>query len=434
MPSASLADEFKETEIGPIPVDWDVMPLRKAAKRSKATTNPQSCPEEAFDYYSIPAYQVSDEPVLERGSEIRSQKLIVQPGMVLFGKLNPRVPKVWCVASVSPRRKIASTEFIPLIPIDGRTSGRFLYYLAWSEHVLPKSQELVSGSTPSRQRVDVKAFLNIPIPLPPLPEQRRIAHVLSTIQRAIEAQDKVIASAKELKRSLMQRLFTYGPGRERASTKETEIGEIPEHWSLVRLEQVVEVKTSTASLTSARKRHSARADDAVKVLYLKVSDFSAPMNWRLLTQSKESLLIGPADLREMNTVPPNSVVFPKRGGAIRTNKKRITAYHSLLDPNLIAVVPQAQVDFKYLFNWFERFDLASVTNDTPIPQLNKKDIEPLPFPLPPTPEQRQIADILFASDCKIEGEENRRAALQELFRSILHQLMTGRLRVKAIEV
>jgi len=241
LPYVYVPDSFKETEIGPIPVDWDVVPLSQAAGYKKATINPQSHPGEEFEYYSIPAYQVSDEPALERGSEIRSQKLVVEPGMVLFGKLNPRVPKVWHVVSTSARRKIASTEFIPLVPIDGRTTSEFLYYLAWSDYVLPKSRELVSGSTPSRQRVDVKAFLCIPIPLPPLPEQRRIAHVLSTIQQAIAAQDDLIAAAREVKRSLMQRLFTYGPDAEPAPTKETEIGEIPEHWEVVRLGELCQL-------------------------------------------------------------------------------------------------------------------------------------------------------------------------------------------------
>ncbi len=74
-----------------------------------------------------------------------------------------------------------------------------------------------------------------PIPLPPLPEQRRIAAVLNAIQEAIAAQEDVIAAARQLKRSLMQRLFTVGPYREPAETQETEIGEIPAHWEVVEL-------------------------------------------------------------------------------------------------------------------------------------------------------------------------------------------------------
>ncbi len=71
------------------------------------------------------------------------------------------------------------------------------------------------------------------IPLPPLDEQRRIAAVLTAIQDAIAAQEDVIAAARAFKRSLMHRLFTYGPGRVPAETKETEIGEIPSHWEVV---------------------------------------------------------------------------------------------------------------------------------------------------------------------------------------------------------
>jgi hypothetical protein len=94
MRMTEASNGFKETEIGPIPVDWDVVPLSQAAKHEKATINPQSHPDEVFGYYSIPAYQVSDEPALERSSEIRSQKLVVETDMVLFGKLNPRVPNL----------------------------------------------------------------------------------------------------------------------------------------------------------------------------------------------------------------------------------------------------------------------------------------------------------------------------------------------------
>lgn len=234
-----LPEGFKMTELGPLPEDWEVVRLGNAVLHNRTTIDPQSCPGEVFEYFSIPAYQVSDKAVLELGSNIRSHKLLVEPGTVLFGKLNPRVPKVWRVASASSNRKIASTEFIALVPIDGKTDADFLYYLAWSHYVLSKSQEMVSGSTPSRQRVDVKAFLKTTIPLLPLPEQRAIAHVLRTVQRAKEATERVIQATQELKRSLMRHLFTYGPvpvdEADKVTLKETEIGPVPEHWRVVRL-------------------------------------------------------------------------------------------------------------------------------------------------------------------------------------------------------
>ena len=72
------------------------------------------------------------------------------------------------------------------------------------------------------------------IPLPPLPEQRKIAGVLGVVQRAIEQQERLIALTTELKKALMQKLFTEGLRGE--PQKQTEIGLVPESWEVVPLE------------------------------------------------------------------------------------------------------------------------------------------------------------------------------------------------------
>jgi type I restriction enzyme S subunit len=66
--------------------------------------------------------------------------------------------------------------------------------------------------------------------------------------------------------------------------------------------------------------------------------------------------------------------------------------------------------------------------------LSAQILNGLPIPLPPFPEQREIARILSAVDRKIEAEEKRKAALQALFRTTLHRLMTGQVRVKGFRV
>ena len=231
------------TEKCPLPQEWRVETLRNLNSASKATIDPGEFPEEVFEYYSIPAYQENSKPALVRGKDIHSLKLLLRAGAVLFGKLNPRVEKVWKVGPNEGHRQIGSTEWLPILPDGKIADSEYIYFVCWSKHVMPLAKTLVAGSTPSRQRVDPTAFYEINIPLPPLPEQKQIAGVLGAVQEAKEKTEAVIAAAKELKKSLMKHLFTYGPvpveDAENVPLKETEIGPMPEHWDVVRLDEIV---------------------------------------------------------------------------------------------------------------------------------------------------------------------------------------------------
>ena len=109
----------------------------------------------------------------------------------------------------------------------------YLYFLAWSEHVMGHAKTLVTGSTPSRQRVNPSAFYDLRVPIPPLPEQKRIARVLSTVQRAIDVRDRVITTTTELRHVLMGKLFSEGLRGEPQA--QTEIGLVPKGWDLRRI-------------------------------------------------------------------------------------------------------------------------------------------------------------------------------------------------------
>ena len=76
------------------------------------------------------------------------------------------------------------------------------------------------------------------LPLPLLPEQKKIAHILSMVQRAIEAQERIIQTTTELKKALMHKLFTKGLRNE--PQKQSEIGPVPKSWDVVRCEDLCE--------------------------------------------------------------------------------------------------------------------------------------------------------------------------------------------------
>jgi len=429
-----VPEGFKLTEIGLLPEEWQVVPLGKVLASNKLALNPQDCVDELFEYYSIPAYQISNQPGLEKGGQIRSQKLLVESGTVLFGKLNPRVPKVWLVSSDSGKRKIASTEFIPMLPVQGRIVSRFLYYLAWSDHLMPKAQELISGSTPSRQRVDVRAFLGVRIPLPPVDEQQAIARVLAAIQRAIEATDRVIAAARQLKRSLMRHLFTYGPvpiaEAERVPLKGTEIGPVPQHWDVVRLEQCATVQTGVA-----KGRKLSPSDRTVSVPYLRVANVQA--GYLDLSEIKD-ITIREAELPRYRLEAGDVVLteggdFDKLGrgfiwrneipGCVHQNHIfAVRAKRKVVSPEYLACLIQSQHSRSYF--------LTVAHRTTHLACINTRKLKALPLLIPCSDDQARIVETLSAIDTKIEVEEKRKAALKELFRTMLHLLMKGQVRVK----
>jgi len=392
-------NDYVNTSLGPFPKEWKVVPLKDAVIYEKQSLDPQEYCDEKFEYYSIPAYSEHGKPIPEYGKEIRSTKLIVDKRTILFGKLNPRVPKVWHVISDTQKRRIASTEFIPLKSREGISYDKYLYYLAWSEFLLPKSQELVSGSTPSRQRVDVSAFLDVPVPLPPLPEQRAIANVLSTVRQAIEATDGVIAAARELKRLMMKHLFTYGtvPVHEadQVALKETEIGEIPEEWEVRKIGELADVNYG---------KGNPKSDGSVPVV-----GSGGIYDW-----TDEPLVNHP------------TIIIGRKGTAGRAWLMEDPSYPS---DTTFYLDWKMEVDIKFLFNYLRLRPLSGEHAKTTIPSLTRPDLENKKVCYPPLLLQKTISDKISIVENKIMLEGKIKIALEGLFISLLHHLMTGKIKV-----
>jgi len=272
-----------------------------------------------------------------------------------------------------------------------------------------------------------------PIPLPPLPEQRAIAYVLRTVQRSKEATDGVIAALKELKKSLMQHLFTYGPvpvGAQRRCAptvplQETDIGPLPAHWRVVRLGEVAEIRGGTAF------PHEYQGRQGGKYPFYKVSDMNLPGNEIYMQKANNWLDEQTVRILRAKPFVKNTVIFPKIGAAIHTNKKRILTTDALVDNNVMGVTicEYEQCHPGYLFYWFESIDIGQFSSPGPLPSITVQAVKGAMLPLPPLDEQREMARILQAVDAKIATEQARRAALEALFKTLLHQLMTGQIRV-----
>lgn len=148
-------DAFGDDET---PVGWVLQRLDELATLSKGAINPLSFPEETFEHYSLPAYDDGEEPVLDAGETIKSNKALVPMGAVLLSKLNPDIQRVWLPNPPSGMRQVASTEFLVFEPKGG--GGRALLYFLFKDRTVRQTlQSMVTGTSKSHQRVSPPALL-----------------------------------------------------------------------------------------------------------------------------------------------------------------------------------------------------------------------------------------------------------------------------------
>ena len=156
--ASELWDLFPDTIDDEKPLDWNTYTLSDLAQHHRATVSPTAEPNCVFEHYSFPAYDAGNEPTLNPGASIKSNKTVVPEGAVLLSKLNPEIERVWLP---NPRREapqVASTEFLAFTPA-APASRSILFFLFNSEGFRAKMVAMVTGTSNSHQRVSPKSLL-----------------------------------------------------------------------------------------------------------------------------------------------------------------------------------------------------------------------------------------------------------------------------------
>ncbi len=160
--AALFPDRLVESELGEIPEGWEVRHLEEIACLHRAALLPGKEPDRIFEHYSIPAHDNRQEPSLDRGETIKSNKTVVPNGAVLLSKLNPNIRRVWLPKTASQYTQVTSTEFLCFTaqPPAGRA---FLYCLFQSEPFRRELGAMVTGTSNSHQRVSPSSLLGQPV-------------------------------------------------------------------------------------------------------------------------------------------------------------------------------------------------------------------------------------------------------------------------------
>ena len=150
------------------------------------------------------------------------------------------------------------------------------------------------------------------------------------------------------------------------------------------------------------------------VPFVKVGDMNNTADG-LVRTPRQQISRSSADELRLHIRPAGTVIFPKRGGAIATNKKRTLAVDACFDLNTMGVIPGPDVLSSFLRHWFETVDLGSLSDGSNVPQINHGDIKPLRIPVPPIADQaRLVAEIDEALEFVAAGERGAAAAARRV--------------------
>lgn len=367
---------------------------------------------------SIPSETAVDKPRLRRGD-------------VVFNNTNTKELVGKCAVWDQDTDPVFSNHMTRIRANEDACDSTFLSFAIFHHWIIGKS-EMLARAHVAQASIMGERFREIEVPWVPLAAQRTIAQLIATVRAARRSDARQEEHAQRLKQAAMRELFTRGLRGE--AQKETEIGPVPESWNPTRLSDVADVLSTRMSYSELESAQSSAEEDAVPVLGIKVSDMNRVGNEVELHDAALTARLA-RKVAEYRAAPPGTIIFPKRGAAIATNKKRLSTTWTVFDPNVIGVRSLAALNQRFLFHWFQDFDLRTITEPGPTPQLNKKNLEPLLVPVPLNPdEQREIVAVLDAIDRKIDLHRKKRAVLEELFQALLHKLMTGEVRVDQLDL
>jgi type I restriction enzyme S subunit len=391
---------FKQTEIGELPEEWEVIKVQEACDDISA---------EVAKVKKRECRSTGKYPVIDQGAEFISgytdhEGACKDLPVIVFGD-HTRIFKFVDFPFVR------GADGVKVLRPKPNFHPRFLFY-ALSSLKIPTIGYQRHYSLLKEQF----------IPLPPLEEQKRIAGVLRLVDRVAEETRRIVSIYERAKRFALKRLLTRGIGHTRF--KQTEIGELPEEWEVVRLEDVARV-FSGSSAPQGREYF----ENGI-FPFVRVQDLAHYGQTRCLTEVTDKVNERAVQEHHLVLARKGTILFPKSGAALEKNHRAILGVDAYIVSHLAAVEANPEkVDNEFLFWWLCCIDMASLNPNPGYPSIRLEEIKNLTIPLPPLEEQKQIAEMLGTIDAVIENERRYLGVLEKCKRWLLDNLLTGKIRL-----
>ena len=394
-----LKPGYKQTEVGLIPRDWDVSTVgnlfRITAGGDVDRKRSQSFFDEVYRYpiYSNALTNLGLYGYCSYADHPKGSLTITARGMV--GHANFRDHDYTAIGRVlvlQPNVKVAGVYFAELI-----------------NNTINFADE--STGVPQLTAPQISKYQ---LPVPSFPEQQAIAEALSDADALIESLDQLIAKKRQIKQGAMQELLT---GKRRLPGFSGE-------WEVVQAGDIGYFKGGSGFPTRFQGGKSGEYP------FYKVSDMNIEGNEIFMKNANNYIDDGLRRQVGATSFPANSIVFAKVGAAVFLERKKILSQASCLDNNMAALIlDDTRADFRFIHFVLLNKNLGNLVSATALPSLSNSVLATIELVLPPRAEQTAIATILSDMDCELAALESRLAKARKIKQGMMHELLTGRIRL-----
>jgi type I restriction enzyme, S subunit len=425
-----VREGYKITELGEIPVEWEVNKLEDICERIFVGIATSTI--EYYTDYGVPI--IRNQNIKKDYLDTKELLMITKEFSDMNGSKKLKEGDILTVRTGYPGISCVVTKeyenshtFTTLI---SRPKKQIInpYYLSRYINSEKGMKFINSGKAGgAQQNLNVATLTKMPVIMPLIHEQKKISIILSSIDEKIENTDNLIEKTKQLKKGLMQGLLTKGIGHEKF--KDTEIGRIPEEWEVKSFQSLYSENIRDFGSFSTTKLIE-YVDNGIP--YLRSENFREN---RLLINSISYITKEVDELLSKSYVYRGNILFTKIG-----NIGCACVYKGQLGErcNSNATIAKIKVDntisdeeyISYFLNSVlcKRQYVGSIIS-TP-PRINMGEINNFKIAIPSLVEQKQIASILSSVDEKIEKYKSKKEKLQELKKGLMQKLLTGKIRVK----
>jgi len=405
--SLRTENKFKKTEIGEIPVDWEVVNLGEVTQLIMGQSPPS---ESYFEFVNgIPFFQGNSE----------------------FGTKFPKILK-WCNSPrklaekgdilVSVRAPVGDINIAPVECCIGRglaaLRGTKIYndYLYFVMNYF-KDTLVKIGQGSTFEAINKKDLFKLKIPFPIISEQKKIAEILISVDEAIDKKQEIIERTKMLKKGLMQELLTRGIGHKKF--QKTEIGEIPVDWEVKKIKDTGKIITGNTPPTKNLEYYNndylwATPGDLGTNKYI---EFTA----RMLSRK---------GIKVSRLIPRDSILVVCIGSTI--GKVGMALHDMATNQQINSIICNKSWNPHFVYYWMlENSDyLVMMAGKHAVPIINKTLFSLFSIPNPSKDEQSTIGLILNSLDEEIEKEIAHKERLEGIKKGLMQVLLTGKIRAK----